>query len=112
MESRGELDRSLDALGHKYRRRLLLALSRHNPQDDEDAQDAEEALKAVFEGTTENDMIETELIHSHLPKLERYEYIIWDQETGAISKGPNWEEIEPILSLLESHRDELPEEWI
>jgi hypothetical protein len=101
------LDRALDALGHKYRRRLLVGLLDHNPQDDDDAQRAETSL-----GDDLGEEVEVALIHSHLPKLEQAGYIAWDRESGEISKGPNWDEIAPLLQLLGDHADELPDDWL
>jgi hypothetical protein len=105
-------DRSVEAMGHRYRRRLLLALLDSNPQDDKDAQNAEEALGSVVEGEVDEEIVETELVHYHLPKLDELGYITWDQETGKIKKGPQWDEIEPLLKLLTDHQDELPDDWI
>jgi hypothetical protein len=106
------VDHCLDALGHKYRRRLLIALTKHNPQDDEDAQESASALDAITDGEADEEIVEIELHHSHLPKLEDSGYISWDQETGEIAKGQNWDEIAPILELLHNHADELPADWL
>lgn len=106
------LDRQLDALGHKYRRRLLLALTEHNPQDDDDAQESAIALDAIVDGQTDAEIVEIELHHTHLPKLDEYGYIFWDEETGEIATGPQWDEIAPLLELLQTHADELPADWI
>lgn len=110
--SAATLDRVLDALGHRYRRRLLVALLDHNPQSDADAQDAEETLETVAGQDADETAIETALVHNHLPKLEEFGYITWDQDDGTISKGPNWDEIEPVLGLLVANADELPEGWL
>ena len=107
-----EFDSAVEAISHRYRRRLLLALLEHNPQDDDDAQEAENALGTVAGAGTDETLIETELVHNHLPKLEELGYITWDREDGAISKGPNWDEIEPLLELLVAHEDELPDGWL
>lgn len=61
-------------------------------------------------GTDENVDIEDvkrELKHVHLPELEDAGYIEWDRETGEISKGPHFGDIEPLVELLEIHCDEL-----
>lgn len=96
----------LDALGNIQRRKLLLALLNHNPQDDESVViDAEETAGEELTRLVE-------MKHSHLPKLEEYGFISWNQETNQVSKGPNFEEIRPLLELLSEHEDELPEEWL
>jgi hypothetical protein len=53
---------------------------------------------------------EAELIafrHNHLPKLADGGYVEWDRETGAISKGPRYDEAERLFRLFETHADEL-----
>jgi hypothetical protein len=105
-------DRILDALGHAYRRRLLVALLAHNPQDDDDPQHAREALQSALGEEVPADVDDATLVHSHLPKLEEYGYIAWDRQEETIAKGPNWEEIRPVLELLRAHSDELPDDWL
>jgi hypothetical protein len=112
MERGGRFDRAVEALGHQYRRRLLVALLEHNPQDDDDTQDAERALRDVAGGEEDSPLIESELVHNHLPKLEELGYIRWDREAGEIAKGPDWAEIEPLLELLRDHEDDLPDGWL
>lgn len=63
-------------------------------------------------GTTDETVLQTELVHNHLPKLESLGYVRWDRETGEVSKGPNWGEIEPLLRLLRDHEGELPDDWL
>jgi len=102
--------RAFDALANSYRRQLLLALYDENPQDDDDL----DPLDLLVEGETIEDLTATriELTHTHLPKLADVGFIEWDRELGKLSKGPNWEEIAPLLRLMHEHRDELPDEWL
>lgn len=44
--------------------------------------------------------VEAELKRNHLPELEAAGYIEWDRETGEISKGPKFHEIEPALRSM------------
>jgi hypothetical protein len=101
------VDEMLDALSHSYRRQLLVALLEHNPQDDDDR----DPLKLLSEGE-EAKVLEMELMHVHLPKLEDMGYISWDRTTNEISKGPNWDDIAPLLKLIHDHQDELPDGWL
>lgn len=99
------LDDCLDALRHIQRRRLLLAVL-HNSQDDdpvrlESAESDREDLERLIE-----------LNHVHLPKLEDAGFITWDRDANEVSTGPNFEEIRPLLELLASHADELPDGWL
>jgi len=50
-----------------------------------------------------------ELYHSHLPKLAANGFIHWDSDAGTIRKGPDWEDIVPLLELLSTHREKLPD---
>lgn len=106
-EGQQPLGTALYVLSDRYRRELLLALLDENPQDDDD-RDPLDLLVADTEPT----VLQTELYHKHLPMLESEGFIHWDRETGQISKGPDWEAIEPLLVLMDSHRDELPEGWL
>ncbi|WP_433629501.1 winged helix-turn-helix domain-containing protein [Halomicrococcus sp. NG-SE-24] len=102
----GSLDRIFDALSHPYRRRILLLVSEHNPRDEDEF--------SVVELATEDDDLElltTELYHAHLPKLAESGYIEWDEDIHSIRRGPNFDEIAPLLRLMDDYQDELPEGW-
>jgi len=95
-----------DALSHPYRRRILLLISEHNPRDEDEF--------SVVELATEDDDLElltTELYHAHLPKLSQSGYIEWDEDIHSIRRGPNFDEIAPLLRLIDDHQDELPAGW-
>jgi hypothetical protein len=79
-----------------------------NPQDDEDVNPLDTTAKPDADET----VLQSELVHSHLPKLEDMGYIEWDRDTGKIRKGPNWNEIAPLLELIHDHQDELPDGWL
>lgn len=49
------------------------------------------------------------LYHSDLPKLEDAHLIEWDQENGAVSRGPEFDEVEPALRLLAENRYKFPD---
>jgi len=98
----------LDALSDPYRRQLLVALLRHNPQDDEDP----DPLDIVGDDVDEVDLLRTEMVHVHLPKLDEMGFIEWDRSNNKIRTGPNWDDIAPLLRLIEDHQDELPEGWL
>lgn len=100
-------DTALAALGHPHRRQLLVALLDHNPQAD----DSRDPL-GILEGADEPDVIEVKLIHNHLPKLEEMGYISWNRATNELSKGPEWDEVKPVVELIHAHHDELPDGWL
>ncbi|XVH33292.1 DUF7344 domain-containing protein (plasmid) [Haloferacaceae archaeon DSL9] len=102
------MDVMLDVLANRYRRRVLVALLEHNPQDDHDPQIPDD----VTLETEDLDSLMIRMRHTHLPKLEEAGFIEWDQETNTVRKGPQFEEIRPLLELMENHADELPEGWL
>ena len=55
--------------------------------------------------------VRTALYHVHLPKLVEAGYIAWDRDTHTIRRGPNVDEIAPVLRLMADHEDELSAGW-
>jgi hypothetical protein len=102
------MDHFLDVLANRYRRRVLVALLEHNPQDDNDPQIPDDVTLEA--GDLESLMIN--MRHTHLPKLEKTGLIEWDRETNTVKQGPQFEEIQPLLELMENHADELPDDWL
>lgn len=103
-----ELDTALDLLADRYRRRLLLALFEHHPQNDDDTQiPAEIPIE-----DNELDQLRIQMIHSHLPKLEDAGVIVWDRAHNTVSKGSQFDGLLPLLQLLSDHADALPDEWL
>ena len=96
------MDRILDTLSKRQRRLVLLGLR---------SGEITSLSDGIVRGRGETETVQLELVHNHLPKLEEAGYIEWDQDTGEISRGPRFHEIEPLLELLENHADELPPDW-
>ena len=101
------MDDALEALASAYRRRLLVALLDHNPQDDDDQTPVEMTVS-----DTQSDLLQAEMVHKHLPKLDDLGFIAWDREADEIAKGPRFAELRPLLELLDRHSEELPEGWL
>jgi hypothetical protein len=101
-------DDILDALADPYRRQLLVAMVEKNPQQDDDV----DPLNTVNHAEVDTEALRTKLVHQHLPKLDQLGFIEWDRETGDISKGPDWEEVAPLLRLIQEHRHDLPDGWL
>ena len=99
-------DLAFHALADSHRRRLLLALLERNPQADVPVSEGSDPDPEATEA------LEVKMYHKHLPTLEELGFVTWDREAQAVSKGPKFEEIRPILELLERHRDELPDGWV
>ncbi|MFB6301808.1 MAG: ArsR family transcriptional regulator [Haloferacaceae archaeon] len=99
--SRPGVDRAANLLRDRHRRRILLGLS-----DGRVEREADVALRKP-----DQEEVESDLRATHLPMLEKEGIIEWDRESGEIRKGPNFDEIEPFLRLLQEHDDELPPFW-
>ena len=95
------MDRVMDILANRHRRLMVLSLKRGGVETETD-------LMFRSSGREEAEMA---LRHTHLQKLEEAGYVEWNRETGEVSKGSRFDEIEPILELIENHSDELPPGW-
>ena len=105
MGVKNRLGELLGALADPYRRELLFALMEHNPQDGDDS----DPLNIHPEG--EDAFTHLNISMGHLPKLDEMGIIDWDQDDNSISKGPDWEEFEPLLQLIAENKERLPKEW-
>lgn len=94
------IDSVLEGLSNR-RRRLILVLLKDGA--------IESVADAAVRGRDNTG--EVMLVHNHLPKLAKSGYVDWDRDTGEISKGPRFDEIEPLLDMIEAHADELPPGW-
>ncbi|RLM89097.1 ArsR family transcriptional regulator [Haloarcula sp. Atlit-7R] len=89
-------DTMFKPLGNEHRRELLLDLLETNPQT--------VAAQIPAGGETAQADADQELqiamYHSHLPKLEDQGFVRWDKDTGEVAKGPQFEEIRPLLECV------------
>lgn len=51
----------------------------------------------TFRDHVDLDEIRVMMHHSHLPMLAEHEYIEWDPDAQEIARGPNFENIRPLL---------------
>jgi hypothetical protein len=101
------MDELFEALSNVHRRRLLVALLDHNPQRDD-----VDVPEDVHEGEKALETLQSELYHSHLPRLEEAGFIGWNRDAHEVVKGPRFDEIRPLLELMRDHADELPNDWL
>ncbi len=94
------LDKHMDILSNIHRRRLLIALSRENPQNDgtEPIWDQKHRERSIL------------LQHMHLPTLEDHGYIDWDRASKQVVKGPKFDKIKPLLTLFVENQETLSDE--
>ena len=96
-------EEKLDAIGTRLRRQVLLALYLRDPTDDDPVN-----ARAI----TDSDSLDSvTLYHTELPKLNNYGLVDWERETGTLSRGPDFETITPLLTVLYDHQSELPANW-
>ncbi|QLG62785.1 transcriptional regulator [Halorarum salinum] len=74
--------------------------------------DIEEFTAPRF-NTEEKDweLFKAELNRKHLPRLKRAGIISWDRDSDTITRGPKFEDVRPLIRLIDDHPDELPEDW-
>lgn len=90
-------DNAFDALSNGYRRRLLVDLLNRNPQH-------MGAVSGPSEVLLPDEERDINRHHLHLPKLVEYGFIDWDREHAIVTKGPCFDEIKPLLELLDENR--------
>ena len=93
-----EMDRILEILAKRERRAILFRLK-------------QEESNILLQRPESLEGAEVELHHVHLPKLEAADYVEWNRNTGEVSKGDRYGEVEPLFTLFGDHADELPPEW-
>lgn len=106
MNEQGQIDSALQALADPYRRQLLTHLlvdsresnGHHNPLNIGKADEEPRSSAA-------------QLVHNHLPMLVHEGYIEWDEDDNKVSRGPRWDEIEPLIALLHENQEKLPGDW-
>lgn len=89
-----EMDRLLGVLSKRPRRVILEMVREGRVEHESDVMARGESDANVT------------LVHLHLPKLQDEGLIEWDRDTGDISRGPHFGEIEPFLEFIETHEEE------
>lgn len=112
-----ETDDTFDALTDEQRRDLLLELLEQDPYSVRPLSDEARTmmmahgalLRQYLSGSMEIDGADKAHIrlHSiHLPKLVEYGFVEWDQDTNVVTKAPRFDEVKPVLELIDGHRDD------
>ena len=123
MVQRQAIDTMFDALADWYRRELLAGLLDHASQriskpdgvSWDVAESNDELLRRHLSSSRAVSGADEELLrahHVHLPKLADYGYVEWDRDENRVTRGSRFDEIRPLIELLDGRRDELPAEWL
>lgn len=75
---------------------MLTALASGGPRSD----------TSVFAGRDESgdeneERRVVELFHVHLPKLEEMGLVVWNEEEWVVSRGPRFEDVRPVVTLMQ-----------
>jgi hypothetical protein len=107
---------ALELLADRTRRRLLFELRDRDPVDVSEGMLVRGHSRSAL-STTQRQVREMnsrmramKLKHHHLPKLRSGEVIEWDRETGTVSRGAAFEDVEPFLHLMENNPQKFPSE--
>jgi hypothetical protein len=98
-------DGHLDALGHVDRRRLLLELLDASTEGRLPVD-----IDRLADGTAED--LRVSMHHVHLPKLDDYGFVDANPDRYTVTTGPRFDEIRPLLELLDANRNRLPDDWL
>ncbi|MDS0281605.1 winged helix-turn-helix domain-containing protein [Haloarcula onubensis] len=98
-------DELFEILSHSVRRRVLTVLVRN---EEHEAFSPEEFAP----GNGPFDAFLASLHHVHLPKLAEAGFIRWNRERGTVTGGPRYDEVAPLVTLLLTHEDDLPVDWL
>ncbi len=96
----------LNILANDERRHLLFVLLENDCQ--------EGTTKIPDDVTITGAGYETQLVelrHCQLPMLAQSELIEWDRERNTVARGVRFDDAKPLLELLASHSDKLPDRW-
>ena len=97
-------DQVFRALSSAERRQILLALLKSSPRQ-------ESELAGIVPEIDHGNTVSITLHHQHLPHLDKAGYIDTNQENTRISRGDRFEEISPVLRLLDDNPENVPGQW-
>jgi hypothetical protein len=107
-------------LASDIRRHLLILLceteSLRVPEDLRRRSTAQEQVSQQAGVSTDasrtTDRLAISLQQNHLPQLADHGYVEWDRETGTVSRGDAFDEVEPTLRTLLANADDLPADFL
>jgi len=100
------LDRVFRCLSNPTRRRILTTIA-----DCESLEDAEFEVRDFVPRNVPPGRFRLKLYHRDLPRLRAAKLVSWDPDSGTITPGPNFRDVEPLISLLGANQELLPDRW-
>lgn len=99
------VDTTLKLLTNRNRRRLLLSLLARTPDSD----GASVLLDTV---AADASTTEIQLLHVHLPMLADAGVVEWAPGRREVATGDAFDDLRPVLELLDENADQLPDGWL
>lgn len=98
-------DELLVHLSDPTRRSILLILAEQNSHS------TDEFTSVDYDTDIADALFEAEVRYDHLPQLVRAGFIEWNREFDTVTRGPNFDQVRPLITLIHEHQDELPDDW-
>lgn len=110
-------DDVFDALADEQRRQLLLGLAYREIYLLAPLSGVSQDLAAAHQGLLRTHLASSRELPSvdealvrmhcvHLPKLAAYGFVEWDQTDNLVTRGERFDDVEPVLELLDDQRRE------
>lgn len=101
----GGFEAALDALAHPQRRRLLLALLERDQRDDR-------PVVATPSGTRSDAASTVAIDREQLSRLVDDGFVDREGSPGAVTAGPAFGEVRPLLELVADYDVQPPDVWL
>jgi hypothetical protein len=101
-------DQVFRAIAAEPRRQLVISLSDISPEESTPL--PESAVNPNVPRDPEQ--LRKELVHNHLPLLEEMEFVEWETDPLAASRGPRFDEVGVVFDALESAALDIPDSLV
>lgn len=95
------LNQLFEALSSPVRRRILMSLRSQSPRKVDEFQSEE--FRPANTGPTS---FKIRLDHKYLPYLDDAGFINWNRESNTIMRGPDFVEIQPLMTCIQNQFDD------
>lgn len=99
------IDEYFAILANTHRRQILTSLLEHGPS-------SVDYVTRNGESDRNRQQKRIALRHVHLPKLEDCGLIDWNRKANSVAKGPRFDDIKPLLTLLVRQYDGFADERV